>query len=391
MIHHQIDLNLQETYPLARALTFTKGDHDGADLQIRFFHGKTAIGTDPGDYATLSVQFEGNEEAELFSLFRDENGMYTIPLGAHMLAQSGVVRCAASLYNQDGARLTIGRFTYVVQDDPSLPASGELTTRQVEFMQQLLSIIAVIYDQAQVLKDGLSSVTTHAKEMGDYAHEAAIIAEGVGESLTVTWLNLKNKPEVFPPAAHEHEALNELVSKDISVMQSRLFPANTSIQDFLRSAYDGKPSAGYALCLNVLGAPASQGVLWYTAASPGFATALFISGETVYMASLQGNSFSGWDMVIGKKAIVELELSLPANGWVKQGAETVQVLSVPGLRPGYPGSIGAVPGMGRAQRNALRGALMHVAKVEPDSITIGCDGSAPLVDIALQMIFIAGE
>lgn len=104
MREYPICLDTGETYPLARALTFTHGDGGAATLKLRFTNAGTPLGTQAGCAATLSILSEGETTATLHTLTAQGGGVFTLALTQAMLAGAGIRRCIASLYDADGGR-----------------------------------------------------------------------------------------------------------------------------------------------------------------------------------------------------------------------------------------------------------------------------------------------
>ncbi len=292
MIEHEIRLDARETYPLARALVFTQGDRDSSLLRIRFFDGETPLGTEAGCSATLQVLPEGGQEAGEYILTKEEGG-YTLALSAELLSLSGVARCTACLYDELGARLTVGRFTYCVLPDQTLEAGG-LTAERVGLLQQALSSVALAYDRIEEIRAALDGESGYAKQMGDYARQWGEAAKNAVEGVAVTWSTLPGRPSSFPPSTHTHREFTLIraeIPKGEELLQLRA-PADTAAAfDAVKALLSSGQKAGFfPVTREYNDLSEASGVLCFFALSDGFLAAHLTAGGVKMRAA----SSTGW-------------------------------------------------------------------------------------------------
>lgn len=296
-IEHSLTLNARETYPLARALVFYRGDRQSSVLHLSFCDGDTPIGEDSGCSATLQVLFEGAQDAVTYLLVKESEGGYSIALTAPLLACAGVARCTATVYDENGVRLTVGRFTYTVLEDDSLPADYSLSEAQVGLMQQALSSIALAYDQVGELQEILGEDKSYAREMGDFAKEWGTAAKNAVQNVSVTWYTLPGKPNAFTPAAHTHAEFAQIqaaIPDERRLLSLREAPDSAqSALSAVQALIAGGELCGFLWVSAYEDLPAVSGLLLYFAKATGAFKALFTDGANLYARSGLTSGWSG--------------------------------------------------------------------------------------------------
>ncbi len=392
MLHYDIQLCAGEKHPLARALVFAKGDKDSTTLHIRFFNGQTALGEEDGCSATLQVLFEGEEEASTFLLTKEEEGGYSIAMEAPLLAVAGVARCTASLYDATGARLTVGRFTYTVAEDPSLPADSSLTQAQVSLVQQALSSIALAYDQIEELQLALGEDSSYAQQMGDYAKEWGDAAKDAVEGVALTWYTLPGKPSTFPPSTHTHREFTLIQAQipdpqRLMILQELPEGCETALEG-LHSLCDAGQQAGFLWVEGLEDLPEVTGLLWFYGQSDGSFTALFSDGLHLWVRRGTQEAWLGqWSQPLFASALCQQQHTLLANSWTNTLNGYTQSLTVSGLSAAYRGSVSLPAGLSAEQRAAARRAQLSVQSVVEGGVVILADGTQPQVDIPILVQF----
>ncbi len=211
MLDYGIRLDARDTHPLARAFSLTRGDRKASRLKLWFCDGDTALGEDTGDYATLSLRRLGQSETHSYLLTREE-GAYTLVLEERIVPSGGLYMATATLYDQDELRLTVGRFSFSVMEDFSLPEDDQLAQEQVTLLQQALGAVALMEDHAEQVADTAAEAGDYARAQGALAKHWAEAAKDVVEGVAVTWETLAGRPSTFPPASHSHALLDAATS-----------------------------------------------------------------------------------------------------------------------------------------------------------------------------------
>lgn len=392
MLNYSIDLNAREKHPLSRCLCFTKGDRNASTLSIRFFSGDEQLGLESGSYATLGVMHQGETQAAIYPLTKEDGGVYSIVLGDGLTAGTGITRCNATLYARGDRRLTIGRFTYVLEDDPTLPKDAALTREQVSLLQQLFASVALQYDEAENIKAGLIDTASYAKEMGDYAMEWAKAAENALEGNSATWESLPGKPASFPPSAHTHEEFENLLGDLHGPMVFDELPQNIdSILGEVDTFSQAGIRAGYFAITTAPDAPEPNGMCMYFAPSQHRATILYAGTSGFYfrykIAGLWGGDWVSMKPT-SSLSYGEKNLTLRSANWASGSIGNSQQISISPFSVSYPASISFPVGLNATQRAAVYKAKLYVYSVSGTTLTIACDGEVPSCNIPVLLQYL---
>ncbi|MDR3085415.1 MAG: phage baseplate upper protein [Christensenellaceae bacterium] len=402
MQEYRIDLNARERQPLARCLSFGQGDSASSRLVIRFWDGAIPLGLGAGDYATLSVYLPGSEESGIFALEKAEGGAFALVLGAPLLASPGIARCAASLYGADGSRLTVGRFTYAVEEDPSLPGDQAQAIEQIGLLQQALAAAALMRDELDNLSGELSSAVEYAQAMGDYAKEWGDSAQNAAGGVATTWENLPGRPAEFPPAPHGHMEFSSISGQFEALsdaLRGLLLPAEApqagaSLLEQLDALGAEAPASGYFALGAAPDAPEAAGLCLFFAPDAQNMSALFLGAASLYIRRKVSGLWAGdWTNYSPKPAISSFgsrSLSLQSASWSGSAAPYTQSLPH-GIPGGYAGGCKALVGLGspliESQRAAARSAKLYVASLTESNLVIGCEGTKPSTQLPIRLLY----